>query len=316
MGCLRPNTPGFICTLVATVLLALVSFSVIHFESIYFLKAHITEDRYNGTFTFGALGYCLELSNGTFCSRPSIGYEPDTNSLIGQNTSLNGISRVAVKGTTLSTTFGAAQHLVALDLAGASTVSKLLPNSCERSKNCCSTFVSVFATTISLQAFFFDLFNLFIAKARLASVGNMSVGNAVWLTLAAWALLVFGGCNPGRSPQDREWLNGVVERNPASTGVSIGYAGHAEEMGLDAVKAEVDARKLTSQNWWKELLLAMRLVLGIAVTQRKDAVQAEADGKLSQDERTFAETRPLIVHVDEGDLPINHYQDSIVHFYY
>ncbi len=75
MGILRPATPGFICTLVATILLAVVSFCVPFLKSVYFLKASISEGGYNGTVTFGTLGYCLELSNGTTCSKASVGYE-------------------------------------------------------------------------------------------------------------------------------------------------------------------------------------------------------------------------------------------------
>ena len=71
----RPATPGFIVTLVATILLAVVSFNVPILKSIFFLKASITIDNFNGTITLGTLGYCLELSNGTTCTKPSIGYE-------------------------------------------------------------------------------------------------------------------------------------------------------------------------------------------------------------------------------------------------
>jgi hypothetical protein len=74
MGCLRPATPGFICTLTATVLLAVVSFCVPFFKSIFFLKATITQDNVTGSITFGTLGYCLELSGTTTCSKPSVGY--------------------------------------------------------------------------------------------------------------------------------------------------------------------------------------------------------------------------------------------------
>jgi hypothetical protein len=75
MGCIRPATPGFLITLTATVLLAVVSFCVPYFKSIYFLKADIGVANVHGTITFGTLGYCLELSNGTSCSKPSIGYQ-------------------------------------------------------------------------------------------------------------------------------------------------------------------------------------------------------------------------------------------------
>lgn len=75
MGCLRPATPGFIVTLIATILLAVVSFCVPYFKSIYFLKAVISVSGVSGNITFGTLGYCLELTNGTTCSKPSIGYQ-------------------------------------------------------------------------------------------------------------------------------------------------------------------------------------------------------------------------------------------------
>lgn len=75
MGFLRPATPGFIVTLVATILLAVVSFCVPYFKSIYFLKAVISVSGLRGNITFGTLGYCLELTNGTTCSKPSIGYQ-------------------------------------------------------------------------------------------------------------------------------------------------------------------------------------------------------------------------------------------------
>jgi len=75
MGCIRPATPGFIVTLVACVLLAVVSFCVPYLKSVFFLKANISVQGVNGSITFGTLGYCLELSNGTTCSSPSVGYE-------------------------------------------------------------------------------------------------------------------------------------------------------------------------------------------------------------------------------------------------
>jgi hypothetical protein len=75
MGLIRPATPGFLVTLTATILLAVVSFSVPYFKSIFFLKASLSVQGVDGSVTFGALGYCLTLANGTSCSKPSIGYE-------------------------------------------------------------------------------------------------------------------------------------------------------------------------------------------------------------------------------------------------
>ena len=75
MGCIRSATPGFLVTLTAAVLLAIVSFSVPYFKSVFFLKASLTVENVNGNLTLGTLGYCIELSNGTTCTSPSVGYE-------------------------------------------------------------------------------------------------------------------------------------------------------------------------------------------------------------------------------------------------
>jgi SUR7/PalI family len=73
MICFKPATPGFVVTLVATILLAIVSFCVPWIRSVYFLKA--TVQGFNGSLTFGTLGYCLQQASGTTCSQPSIGYQ-------------------------------------------------------------------------------------------------------------------------------------------------------------------------------------------------------------------------------------------------
>ena len=75
MSCIRPATPGFIVTSIATILLAIVALCVPINKSVFFLRASITEGGFNGSIVFGTLGYCLELSNGTTCSKPSVGYE-------------------------------------------------------------------------------------------------------------------------------------------------------------------------------------------------------------------------------------------------
>lgn len=51
------------------------TFSVPYIKSVYFLKASINIDNVNSTFTFGTLGYCVQLANGTTCSKPSVGYQ-------------------------------------------------------------------------------------------------------------------------------------------------------------------------------------------------------------------------------------------------
>lgn len=72
---MRPATPGFIITLIATILLAVVSFSVPWFKSVFFLKASLAVEGVNGSITFGVLGYCVQLNNGTTCSKATVGYE-------------------------------------------------------------------------------------------------------------------------------------------------------------------------------------------------------------------------------------------------
>lgn len=73
MSCIRPATPGFLATLTATGLLAAVSFGVPWIKSVYFLKATITG--FDGSLTFGTLGYCLDIAGKVSCSKPSVGYE-------------------------------------------------------------------------------------------------------------------------------------------------------------------------------------------------------------------------------------------------
>lgn len=72
---MKPATPGFIVTLIATILLAIVSFSVPWFKSIFFLKASLAVEGISGSVTFGVLGYCFQLNNGTTCSKASVGYQ-------------------------------------------------------------------------------------------------------------------------------------------------------------------------------------------------------------------------------------------------
>jgi hypothetical protein len=64
-------------TLVATVLLVVVSFSVPYFQSVFFLKASLNVTGIpGGSITFGTLGYCLDIpGHAKNCTKPSVGYE-------------------------------------------------------------------------------------------------------------------------------------------------------------------------------------------------------------------------------------------------
>ncbi|KAF8899128.1 SUR7/PalI family-domain-containing protein [Infundibulicybe gibba] len=265
MGLIRPATPGFIVTLVATILLAVVSFCVPYFKSVFFLKASISVGSTSGNITFGTLGYCVELASGTNCSSPSVGYELDINALVGNKLPVS-IPQVAVKWLT----YALVLHIVALALAAGSAVFGLLAHIREMSMTCCSTCVSGFAAVVTLLAFIFDLALFFVAKSRINAVGKAEIGNAIWLTLAAWILLFFSGCfyTLGRCC--------ISKRKPRESGPPGG--GHAEQMRLDAVKAEADRK----------------------------AKQKATEGGLP----AFYETQPLTGHVDGDSVYTDPYKDS------
>ncbi|KAF8167411.1 SUR7/PalI family-domain-containing protein [Crassisporium funariophilum] len=289
MGCIRPATPGFIVTLVATALLAVVCFCVPYFKSIYFLKATITVENTTGSITFGTLGYCLELANGTTCSKPSIGYELDINGLVGNKLPFE-IPQMAVKWIT----YALVLHIVALAGAAGSAVFGLLAHVREMSMTCCSTFISGFAAVIAMLAFIFDLVLFFVAKARINAVGSAQIGNAIWLTLAAWLLLFFSGCfyTLGRccvSSRPRAPSSGKKDgkggfggnwgsRSDPETGPN--KTNYAEQMRLDAVKAEADRK----------------------------AKQKQGEGGLP----AFYETQPLTGRVDGDSVYVDdHHGDSM-----
>ncbi|KAJ7361178.1 SUR7/PalI family-domain-containing protein [Mycena albidolilacea] len=234
MGCIRPATPGFILTTLATALLAVVSFCVPYFKSVYFLKADLSVSGVSGSITFGTLGYCVELNNGTTCSKPSVGYELDINGLVGNDLPIQ-IPNVVVKWLT----YVLVLHIVALALAAGSAVFGLLAHLREMAMTCCSTCISGFAAAVALIAFIFDLAFFFLAKSRINSVGSASIGNAIWLTLAAWILLFFSGCfyTVGRCCMSKRQKRGDWDRRqePPPPGAS-------DQMRLDAVKAEADRK--------------------------------------------------------------------------
>ncbi|KAJ7606909.1 hypothetical protein FB45DRAFT_949454 [Roridomyces roridus] len=223
MSCIRPATPGFLLTTIATGLLAVVSFCVPYFKSVFFLKADISS---NG------------LPSGTTCSKPSVGYELDINSLVGNEGDFIQIPNVVVKWLT----YVLVLHIVGLALAAGSALFGLLAHVREMAMTYCSTCISGFAAVVTLLAFIFDLAFFFIAKSRINAVGKASIGNAIWLTLAAWILLFFSGCfyTLGRccisNRQKRgDWDGRKAPPPPGDVAVH-------DQLRLDAVKAEADRK--------------------------------------------------------------------------
>jgi hypothetical protein len=141
-------------------------------------------------------------------------------------------------------------HIVAFVLAAGSSLFGLLSHIREFSMSCMSSCMSGLASAVALVAFIFDLAFFFIAKSRINSVegGSATIGSAVWITLAAWLLLLFSGCFYclGRcciSRRPRDNLPKHSERN-ASGWLPTGAGGGAyeDQMRLDAVKAEADRK--------------------------------------------------------------------------
>ncbi|KAG1757818.1 pali-domain-containing protein [Suillus lakei] len=227
MSFIRPATPGFLITLIATILLAVVSFSVPLIKSVYFLKASLAVEGTNGYITFGTLGYCSDISGNVSCSTATVGYELNINALVGDNTALQ-IPTVVVKWLT----YALVLHIVALGLAGVAAIFGLLAHVREMAMTCFSSCISGFAATVALTAFIFDLRHLFC--------GSASIGNAVWLTLVAWILLFFSGCfyGVGRC---------CLRRRPKGAWGNNDRTGGDERMRLDAVKAEADRKARQQQ---------------------------------------------------------------------
>ncbi|GAB1522546.1 hypothetical protein RhiTH_005666 [Rhizoctonia solani] len=248
-----PATPGFLFTLAATALLAVVSFSVPWFKSVYFLRAAISQSGVSGSVTFGVLGYCLDFNNQVQCSKPSVGWEFDPNSLLGNDLPIQ-IPNVVVKWIT----YALVLHIVALGLAGVSAVFGLLAHVRNMTMSCMSSCISGTAAAVALIAFIFDLVLFFAVRARVNNVqgGSASIGNALWMTLAAWALLFFSGCAYafGRC---------CVSKGPSGTGGGSGWRRsrkdsertkrgddeddgkfdrESERMRMDAIRAENDRK--------------------------------------------------------------------------
>jgi len=183
MSFIRPATPGFLVTLVATILLAIVCFSVPYVKSVFFLRASLAVEGLSGNITFGTLGYCLHLSNGTTCTKPHLGYElgtilvvlqlhwhsssfADINQLVGNNTNIN-IPQVVVKWVT----YALVLHIIALCFAAGSAIFGILAHLSELAGSCLSTCISGFGASVTLLAFIFDLVFFFLAKP--ASTASM-----------------------------------------------------------------------------------------------------------------------------------------------
>lgn len=91
-------------------------------------------------------------------------------------------------------------------------------------------------------AFIFDLALFFLTRARIRSAGGQaSIGNAIWLTIAAWALLFLSGifyccgrcCLSNRPSRRSNKRSGSGDFEPGNNQVT-------DRLRMDAIKAEAE----------------------------------------------------------------------------
>ncbi|CAE6348611.1 unnamed protein product [Rhizoctonia solani] len=241
---ISPALPGFLFTLAATALLAVVSFSVPYFKSVYFLRAAITQSGVSGSVTFGVLGYCLDFNNQVQCSAPSVGWEFNPNALLGNDLPIQ-IPNVVVKWIT----YVLVLHIVALGLSAVSALFGLLALVRTTTMSCFSSCIAGTAAAVALIAFIFDLVLFFAIRARVNSIGSASIGNGLWMTLAAWALLFFSGwayalgrCCICKGSSGSSSSRKRSRKDSERTDDGGKFDRESEQLRLDAVKAEADRK--------------------------------------------------------------------------
>ncbi|GAK62085.1 uncharacterized protein PAN0_001d0282 [Moesziomyces antarcticus] len=241
---IRPATPGTLLTLVAAILLGLVTISTPIIKSIYFLEATIGgRGSQNGQVArFGTLGYCI----GDTCSNSMLGYSFDPNQLLGIEVISGRYTTAVIKGLTYTLIL----HPIALAFAAVSVLLGLISHCRELSTNCFGTFVTGIGAFITLVAFGLDLALFIIAKKRINSINGASaeLGMAIWMTLAAWILMFLAGCAFSCGICSRRKRNRVKDSHlPPDTYGARPAAPmqdrYAEQMRMDALDAEADRKR-------------------------------------------------------------------------
>lgn len=240
---IRPATPGTLLTLVAAVLLGLVTISNPIIKSIYFLQATIGGNgpQAGEVARFGTLGYCL----GSKCSSPTLGYSFDPNQLLGIQVVGSRYTSAVVKGLTYTLVL----HPIALAFAVVAVLLGLISHCRDFSTNCFGSFVTGIGAFITLVAFGLDLALFIIAKKRIDSINgaSASLGMAIWMTLAAWILMFLAGCAFSCGICSRRRRNRVKDSH-----VDDAYGArpnapvrdnYGQQMRLDALDAEADRKR-------------------------------------------------------------------------
>ncbi|GAA5889950.1 hypothetical protein JCM8208_001177 [Rhodotorula glutinis] len=236
----RPATPGTIVVFAATVLLVLVSVSTPLLKTFYFLDATISSGSIKGTVKLGTFGYCV----GNKCTSAKLGYQLDVASLLGINGKLGDLSDSVLKWATYCLVL----HPVAAVLGAISVVFGLLAHMHNFAGTMLSTCFASFAGTVTLLAFIFDMVVFIIAKQRIDSSsvgGQATLGNAIWMTLAALILFLisgfFFGCGTCSTRRNRR------EQKQSDMYRPMPDENYGSKLRADAVKAEY-ARKEDAAN--------------------------------------------------------------------
>jgi hypothetical protein len=189
-------------TLSATIILAVVVFCVPYVKSVYFLKAVVNET-ISENIILGTLGYCLQMPGNTTCSNPSIGYkfglyiDPpfwcpifmsrlDINPLVGNKLPIKIPDKFVGWVTTLLVF-----HVIAFLGAAAAALLGLLSNVPGLTIPCLGNCFSWLTSSVTLFVFLLDIILFSVIKTGMNTAGTVAhTGNAIWLTLAAWVLLL------------------------------------------------------------------------------------------------------------------------------
>lgn len=160
------------------------------------LSVSVASVSIDGTVNLGTFGWCLNgVGTKAVCQGPQLGYELNSDQVFGNNTSFS-LPNSLIKWLTYALII----HPIAAGLAAVAFLSGCISHCREFSRSRATTWIASLATTVALIAFVFDIVLFSIAKSRINSASNSDVGlkarlgNAVWLTLVGFILLLVSGC--------------------------------------------------------------------------------------------------------------------------
>lgn len=222
----------------------IVSVSTPIIKSVTFLTADLSVSvasvSIDGTVNLGTFGWCLNgVGTKPVCQGPQLGYELNSDQVFGNNTSFS-LPNSLIKWLTYALII----HPIAAGLAALSFISGCVSHCREFSRSRLTTWIASLATTVALIAFVFDIVLFSIAKSRINSASNSDVGlqarlgNAVWLTLVGFILLLVSGCFFGFGHCCIKRRPTQSEKDQVRPQMDTAYATSARRDAEDLEKAE------------------------------------------------------------------------------